>query len=160
MDQLYPQARPSAISKPVFLTVESVVKICYAEYTCSRGPSKDRPQHRREPWGHRGIFSGQEGKILLLFFSAILRSHLEKEVMMSSRKNEVCAVAEMQLKDQKVSVVIGSEMNRLAVGDLILDGQSSEQDRAAMKAWLMKHPKASIVDMIFDLVISARGKQT
>lgn len=79
---------------------------------------------------------------------------------MSSRKNEVCAVAEMQLKDQKVSVVIGSEMNRLAVGDLILDGQSSEQDRAAMKAWLMKHPKASIVDMIFDLVISARGKQT
>ena len=78
---------------------------------------------------------------------------------MPTCKNEVYAVSETKLKDKSVSLLIGSEMNRLAVGDLILHDKSSEADRAAVKAYLMNHPKASLVDMFLSLIVNARGRE-
>ena len=79
---------------------------------------------------------------------------------MSNNKSEVYAVFETKLKDKDVSLLIGSEMKRLAVGDIVFHDKSPEKDREAMKAYLMIHPKASIVDMILNLVVSAREQET
>jgi len=75
-------------------------------------------------------------------------------------KNEIYATSKTQLKDKTVSLSIGSPTNQLSVGDILFHKKSSEEDRAVMKAYLMKHPKSAVVDMFLDLVIHAHAPRT
>ncbi len=79
---------------------------------------------------------------------------------MASRKNEIYAVSETQLKDKNVSLSIGSATNQLSVGDILFHKKSSDEDRAVMKAYLMKHPKSAVVDMFLNLIIHAHAPRT
>ena len=51
---------------------------------------------------------------------------------MPKHDHKVYAICETKLKDKGVSLAIGSEMKRLAVGDIIFHDKSSEEDRATM----------------------------
>lgn len=79
---------------------------------------------------------------------------------MATRKNTICAVSGTKWKDKDVVLQIGSETVRLSVGDIILHNKSSEDDRAVMKNYLMKHPKAAVVDMFLSLLLNASGRKT
>jgi hypothetical protein len=78
---------------------------------------------------------------------------------MASQKDAIYASYETKLKDIDVTLKIGSGINRLSVGDIILHNKSSEEDRAVMKACLMKHPKSAVVDTFLNLLIHARGQK-
>jgi len=79
---------------------------------------------------------------------------------MASRVNVIYATSKTQLKDKNVSLSLGSAANQLSVGDILFHKKSSEEDRAVMKAYLMKHPKSAVVDMFLNLIIHAHAPRT
>jgi len=89
----------------------------------------------------------------VIVFNHIL---LEQEETMATRKNTVCAASETKWKDKDVALQVGTNTVRLSVGDIILHDRSSEEDRAVMKTYLMKHPKAAVVDMFLSLLLKLK----